>query len=159
MDLLWPGFLILFALIPILIVMYIWVLRRRRRFAVRYSSLSLIRAALPHYSRWRRHLPFALYLVSLTSLIIAVGRPVSIVSVPTNQTTIILTIDVSRSMCSPDIAPSRIQAAEAAAISFIQNQKPGTQIGIVAFSGFAELIQPPTTDQGALVAAIQSLTT
>ena len=111
------------------------------------------------YSRLRRHLPFALFLLALASLIIAFGRPVAIVSVPTNQTTIILAIDVSRSMCSTDIQPSRLLAAEAAAISFIQSQKPGTQIGIVAFSGFAELIQPPTTDQGALQAAIDSLTT
>jgi Ca-activated chloride channel family protein len=87
------------------------------------------------------------------------GRPISIVSVATNQTTIILTIDVSRSMCSTDIDPSRLLAAEAAAISFIRNQKATTLIGIVAFSGFAELIQPPTTDVNALEAAINSLTT
>lgn len=159
MDLLWPGFLVLLVIIPLLIGAYIWVLRRRRRFAVRYSSLALVRAALPRYSRWRRHLPFGLFLGSLASLIVASGRPVSIVAVPTSQTTIILSIDVSRSMCSTDIEPNRILAAEAAAISFIKNQKPGTQIGIVAFSGFAELIQPPTTDQDALIAAINSLAT
>lgn len=159
MDLLWPGFLILLGLIPLLIAAYIWTLRRRRRFAVRYSSLALVRAALPHQSRWRRHLPFGLFLGALGSLVFAVGRPVAIVTVPTNQTTIILTIDVSRSMCSTDIQPNRLLAAEAAALSFIQSQKPGTQIGIVAFSSFGELIQPPTTDQGALQAAIESLTT
>jgi len=133
------------------------MLRRRRRFAVRYSSLSLIREALPQQSRLRRHLPFALFLLALASLVVALGRPVSIVSVPTDQTTIILSIDVSRSMCSTDIKPSRLKAAEAAALSFIQHQKSSTQIGIVAFSGFAELIHPPTTDQEVLQDAVESL--
>ena len=66
MDLLWPGFLLLLLLIPLLVAAYIWVLRRRRRFVVRYSSLSLVREALPHQSRWRRHLPFALFLLALS---------------------------------------------------------------------------------------------
>jgi Ca-activated chloride channel family protein len=159
MDLLWPGFLFLLGLIPLILAAYIWMLRRRRRFAMRYSSLALVRQALPHQSRLRRHLPFALFLLALVSLVIALGRPVNILSVPTNQTTIILTIDVSGSMRATDIPPSRLEAAEAAALSFIQRQKSGTQIGIVAFSGFAELIQPPTTDQDALQNAIESLTT
>src|SRR6266496_4427565 len=159
MDLLWPGFLLLLVLLPLIIAAYIWILRRRRPFAVRYSSLSLVRAALPHQSRWRRHLPFALFLLALASLVIALGRPVAIVSVPSGQTTIILTIDVSGSMCQTDIQPSRLEAAEAAAVSFIQSQKANTQIGLVAFAGFAEVIQPPTNDQEALQAAVESLTT
>jgi Ca-activated chloride channel family protein len=158
MDLLWPGFLALLGLIPLLIVAYIWMLRRRRRFAVRYSSLSLIREALTQQSRLRRHLPFALFLLGLISLILALVRPVAIVSVPTSQTAIILTMDVSRSMRAMDIAPSRIEAAQDAALSFIQGQRAGTQIGIVAFAGFAEMVHPPTTDQRALETAIDSLT-
>jgi Ca-activated chloride channel family protein len=157
MDILWPGFLILLVLVPVLIAAYIWVLRRRRRFVVRYSSLALVREALPHQSRWRRHVPVALFLLALSSLIVALSRPVTIVSVPTGQVTVILAIDVSRSMCSTDVQPSRIQAAEAAALSFIQRQQATTQIGIVAFSTYAELIQPPTNDTEALQVAIESL--
>jgi len=158
MVFLWPGFLFLLLLIPLLILAYIWILRRRRRFTVRYSSLALVRAALPEHSRWRRHVPFALFLLALGSLAIGVSRPVFILSVPTDQTTIILAIDVSGSMRSRDIPPSRLQAAEAAAMAFIQHQKASTQIGLVAFSGFGELIQPPTTDQEALQTALESLT-
>ena len=156
MEFLWPGFLFLLALVPALVGLYIWMLRRRR-FAVRYSSLELVRAALPQRSNWRRHLPVALFLLGLTSLVFALGRPVAILNVPTNQTTIILTIDVSGSMRSRDIPPSRLQAAEEAAFSFVQHQKSNTQIGLVAFSSFAELIQPATTDQAALQAALDSL--
>ncbi len=158
MDLLWPGFLLLLGLVPLLATVYIWMLRRRR-VAVRYSSLGLVRAALPRYAQWRRHLPFALFLLALTSLIFALVRPVQIVSVPTGQATIILALDVSGSMRQTDIRPSRLEAAKAAAESFIQSQKASTQIGIVAFAGYAELIQPPTSDQEALQVAVESLTT
>lgn len=156
MRFLWPGFIFLLGIIPILIGFYIWVLRRRH-FAVRYSSLMLIRQALPARSNIRRHLPFALLLVGLSGLSLAMARPVVITSLPTNQVTIIFALDVSGSMRSTDISPSRLLAAEQAALSFIEHQKSNTQIGLVAFSGFAELIQPPTTDQEALQAAIESL--
>ncbi len=159
MSFLWPGFLYLLALIPVIIAIYIWILHRRRRFAVSYSSLSLIREALPRSSGLRRHLPFGLFIIALASLLVAVGRPVSIVTVPAAQATIILAIDVSRSMCSTDIEPTRLLAAESAATTFVRHQPSNTQIGIVAFSGFAELIQPPTTDPEVLQAAIQSLLT
>jgi len=159
MDILWPGFLALLVIVPLLIAAYIWMLRRRRRFTVRYSSLALVRAAAPRFSRWRRHLPFALFLLALTSLVVAMARPVAIVSVPTGQTTVILALDVSRSMCATDIEPNRLEAAKAAALSFIQSQKSSMQISIVAFAGFAEVTQPATNDQEALEAAVESLTT
>lgn len=158
MDLLWPGILLLLGLVPLLIGAYIWALRRRK-VALRYSSLALVKAAMPRFSRLRRHLPFGFFVVALVSLIIAFGRPVAVVAIPTNQTTIILAMDVSGSMCSGDIAPNRLQAAETAAISFIQGQQTSTHIGVVAFSGFAEIIQVPTTDSRKLEAAIDSLLT
>ncbi len=157
MTWLWPSFLYLLILIPLLIAAYILILRRRRRFAVRYSSLALVRDALPRRSWLRQHLPFIFFLVALTGLIIALARPVNIISVPAGKATIILTIDVSRSMCSTDIKPTRIQAAEAAALSFIQRQSSNTQIGLVAFSTFAETIQPPTSDRNLLDEAVKSL--
>ena len=159
MEFLWPGFLLLLALVPILVVLYVLGRRRRRPEAVRYSSLILIREALPSSSFIRRHLPFALFAIALAGLAIAVARPVVIASVPTNEATIVLAIDVSGSMCSSDVPPSRIQAAETAAANFIQNQGTSTQIGIVAFSGFAEIVQAPTTDRQLLFDALQSLQT
>ncbi|CAG0961105.1 hypothetical protein ANAEL_00633 [Anaerolineales bacterium] len=159
MEILWPGFLYLLGLIPVLIAVYIWILRRRKPFAVRYSSLSLVRMALPPQSRWRRHLPFALFLLAISSLIVAVSRPMSTITVPASNSTIILALDVSRSMCSTDILPSRLEAAKAAALQFVENQDGNAQIGIVAFAGFAVLIQPPTTDQELLETAIRNLST
>jgi len=159
MEMLWPNLLYLLGLIPSLILIYIWILRRRKPFSVRYSSLSLVRAALPQQSLWRRHIPFALFLLAVCSLIVAVSRPVSTVTVPASNATIILAIDVSRSMCSTDILPSRLEAAKAAALQFVEDQDGNTQIGVVAFAGFAVLVQPPTTDQDLLRTAIRNLTT
>jgi Ca-activated chloride channel family protein len=143
----------------LLLALYLWQLRRRRRYAVRYSSLTLLREAIIPESRWLRHLPFALFLAALAALVVAMARPVAVVQVPTNQTAIILAIDISRSMCATDIPPNRLAAAEAAALQFIQRQPAGTRIGVVAFAGFAQLVQAPTTDLAALEAAIDGLTT
>jgi len=156
---LWPSFLWLLGLIPLIIGGYIWIQRRRRPVAVRYSSLSLVRSALSRTSLIRRYLPFALLLLAVAALSMAMTRPVTIIPVPTNQTSIILAMDVSRSMCSTDIEPNRLRAAEEAALAFIERQAPGTQIGIVAFAGFAELLQLPTTDQEVLADVIESLIT
>ena len=156
MNFLWPLALLGAAVLPLLIAAYAWSLRRRPRTAIRYSSLSLIRDARPGSSRIRRHLPFALFVVAIGALVLALGRPAVVLAVPTNQTTIILAIDVSGSMCSADIPPSRLQAAEAAAASFIEHQSASAQIGIVAFSGFAEVVQSPTTDQQSLLRALGS---
>jgi Ca-activated chloride channel homolog len=146
MSLLWPGFLYLFLLIPLAVLVYILVLRRRRRFAVRYSSLSLVREAAAKQSWLRKHLPFILFLFALTSLVFALTRPVATVMIPSNKATVILAMDVSLSMCSTDIAPNRLEVAKEAALSFVRDNGSGRQVGIVAFAGFAELIQVPTTD-------------
>jgi Ca-activated chloride channel homolog len=158
MDLLSPIWLLLLLAMPVLIAVRIWV-NRRHRPAVRYSSLSLVREAIPPSSRIRRHLPFALFLLALGSLAIAMARPAAIVAVPAGQTTVILTMDVSRSMCATDIPPNRLLAAEAAAADFINSQSSTTRIGIVAFAGFAEVVQAPTTDREVLLDVINTLAT
>jgi Ca-activated chloride channel homolog len=159
MNFLWSWSLLLMGLIPLLVGVYIWMLKRRRRDAMRYSSLLLVRQALPQQSRYKRHIPFAFFLLALASLVLALGRPVAHTSVPIGHATVILSIDVSRSMLQTDIPPNRLLAAMDAALSFIDQRSSNTQIGIVAFSGFAQLIQLPTTDQEELEAKIKSLTT
>jgi Ca-activated chloride channel family protein len=158
-TLLWPVLVPAVLIVPLLVALYIWALRRRRPVAVRFSNLGLVREAVPRTSRIRRHLPFALFAFALASLLFALTRPVVIAAVPTGQATVILTIDVSRSMCSTDIQPSRLEVAKAAAAKLIERQGSDRLIGLVAFAGFAEIIQVPTGDQEVLLDAVGSLTT
>ncbi|MFA7249376.1 MAG: VWA domain-containing protein [Dehalococcoidia bacterium] len=153
----WPYALVLVLLAPLLLAVYLVMLRRRRRFAVSFASLSLIRDALPRQSRWRRRVPFALLLLSLLSLAVAAARPQAVAAVPMNRTTIILALDVSLSMCSTDVAPNRLAVAQEVARTFVADQPGGTRVGLVAFSGGAQLVAPPTTDRKPLLAAIDAL--
>jgi Ca-activated chloride channel homolog len=159
MSFLWPFALLALALIPLLILLYAAMQRRRRRYAVRYSSLSLLRAAVPAQSRVRRYLPVALFLVALASLAVALARPVTVTRVPAGRATVMLALDVSGSMRQNDIPPSRLVAAKQAALEFIDKQKNTNQVGIVAFTGIAQLVQTPTTDSDALAQAVRNLTT
>jgi Ca-activated chloride channel family protein len=159
MDFQWSDLLALLLVLPLIVAVYVWSQRRRLPSGVRFSSLSLVREAAPGSSRVRRHLPFVLLVAAGGGFIFAMARPVVILALPTNQTSIILTIDVSGSMCSSDILPSRLEAAEAAASAFIKSQSSSTQIGIVAFSTFAQLVQAPTNDQAQLLNALSSLAT
>lgn len=159
MGLLWPTYLLLLAAIPLVVLAYALVQRRRRRFAVHYSSLSLIRQAMPSGMRWRRHLPFVLLVLALALLILAMSRPFANVTVASSRTTVMLALDVSLSMCADDIYPNRLTVAQDAAERFIESQEPGTHVGIVAFAGIAQLIVPPTTDRGILKDAVSNLTT
>lgn len=159
MIFLWPWFLLLLLLIPLLVAVYVWMLRRKRKFAVRYSSLALIREAMPRRARWRQHLPVALFLLALACLFTAVARPAAEVEVPLSRTTIILAIDVSRSMCATDVEPNRLAVAQEAALAFVEDNAANTRIGLVAFAGFAEIVVPPTNDRERLRQAIENFTT
>jgi len=114
---------------------------------------------VPKRSRWKRHIPVALFLLSLGVLAVATARPQMSSKVPLGRTSVILALDVSRSMCATDVQPNRMSAAQQAARTFVKDQVSGTRVGLVAFAGFAELVVPPTTDKQKLTDAIDNLTT
>lgn len=159
MSFAWPLALLSLLLVAVLAGLYIWWLRRKRKFAVRYSSLSLIRQAMPQQSTWRRHLPFVLLLASLTSLAVGFARPQALRDVAENRTSIILALDVSRSMCAVDVEPNRLTVAQDAARTFITEQAGEARVGIVAFAGTARLVVPPTTDTQVLIDAVDNFRT
>jgi Ca-activated chloride channel family protein len=159
MSLSWPWALITLLAFPLLLGFRWWTRRRRRRQAVRMSSVTLIRAALPGRSLWRRRIPLWLFAAGLVVLATGAARPEASVPVPSNSATILLAIDVSASMCSTDVTPNRLTAAQKAARDFIGAQPDGSRIGLVAFSGIAGLLVPPTTDKKTLLAAIDTLRT
>lgn len=154
----WP-LMLLSLLIPLLVLgVYLWMLRRRKKRAISYGSLSLIKEAMPTAAPWKRHAPTALLLLGLSSLAIGSARPQATVQVPLDRTSIILALDVSLSMCSTDVVPNRLAVAQDAVRTFVENRDDGTQIGIVAFGGVAELVVAPTNDTADLVAAIDGFT-
>jgi Ca-activated chloride channel homolog len=154
MKFLWPQMLWWLLLVPVLVGGYVLWLRRRKKNAVRYSSLDLVKAAMGPGERVRRHLPPAILLVSLAAMIVALARPTALVTLPSQQQTIILAIDVSLSMGATDVDPNRMTAAQIAAKSFVEERPPNARIGIVAFGGNAALVQPPTDDKEKLLEAI-----
>ena len=146
-------------LVPLLLVAYLLQQRRRRRGAVVFSSVALVRAAMPKRASWKRYVPAALFLLGLMSLGVASARPQASAKIAVSRTSIILALDVSRSMCSTDVAPNRLSVAQEAARSFVEKQPKGTRIGIVEFAGFALVLVEPTTEREKLLAAIDGLTT
>ena len=149
----WPEFLWLAAGLPLLAALYVYVLRRRKKFAVRYSNLALLKEAMSGAS-WRRHVPPFLLLVGLAALIVAIARPSALMTLPSQHETVILAMDVSGSMRASDVEPNRLVAAQNAAKAFIADQPDSVRIGIVAFAGTATVAQAPTKNKEDLYAAI-----
>jgi Ca-activated chloride channel family protein len=126
---------------------------------VRVTSIALIRAAVPGRSRWRRRIPAALLALGLAVLAVGAARPQATVPVVSSSATIMLALDVSGSMCSTDVKPNRITAAEQSASAFIKTQAGGPRVGLVAFADTAVVLVPPTSDTQQLLTALGGLTT
>lgn len=155
----WPWALVSLLLIPIVLIATWLLRRRRRRSAVRVTSIALVRSALPRRTRWTRLIPALLLMLGFAALGIGAARPQATVPVASNSTTIMLAMDVSGSMCATDVEPNRLTVAQQAAISFIESQQGQVKIGLVAFSGFAAMQVPPTNDPDQLIDAINAFTT
>lgn len=156
MVFLWPTLLWLLLVAPLLVLLYWWLLHRRKKTALNYSSLSLVREALGPGQRLRRHIPPALFLLALIALLLAAARPLAVITLPSQDQTIMLAMDVSGSMRAADVEPDRITAAQNAAKAFIAELPRHVRVGIVAFAGSAQLAQLPTQSREDLVKAIDS---
>lgn len=154
MSFLWPEMLWLLAVVPALVAAYLFLLGRKKKTALRYANLNLVREAMAAGLRFKRHIPPLLFLIALTLLILAVARPSAVVTLPTHQRTVILAMDTSGSMRATDVEPSRMAAAQAAAKAFVTDQPRGTRIGVVTFAGSAAVAQAPTDDREEILASI-----
>ena len=157
MTFLWPEALWSLLLLPASVGGYVLILRRNKGEALHYTRLGMMRAAMGRGQAIRRHIPAALLLVALACMLLALGRPAAVVTLPTQRETVILAIDVSQSMRAEDVKPTRLAAAQAAAKAFIRQRPRSARIGIVAFAGSAALVQAPTTKREDLHAAIDQL--
>ena len=154
MNFLWPEFLWLLLALPLLVLAYLWLLRRKKKMALRYASLSIVKEAMGAGQTLRRHIPPALFLLALAAMLVAAARPVAVVTLPSNQQTIILAMDVSGSMRASDVQPNRLVAAQNAAKSFLSELPRNVKVGNVAFAGSAQVAQLPTVNREDLVTAI-----
>jgi len=154
MTFLWPSMLWLLLIVPALVAGYFYILRRKQKSALRYASLSMVKEALGAGQTLRRHIPPLLFLVALTTMILAIARPAAVVTLPTQHRTIILAMDVSGSMRATDVQPTRLAASQAAAKAFVADQPSNVRIGVVSFAGTAAVVQMPTQNRDDIVAAI-----
>jgi Ca-activated chloride channel family protein len=144
MSFLWPQYLWLMLALPMLPVLYLWLLRRRGKWALRFSTLQVIREASGR--QWRRHVPPALLLTACALLLFAVARPLASVTLPWTRSSIMLAMDVSLSMRVTDVKPTRLAAAQEAAKAFLRDVPKNIDVGLVTFAGSAQVV--PDRDVG-----------
>ena len=150
----WPTLLWLLLALPLLVLLYVWLMRRKKKMALRFASLSIVREAMGTGPSIRRHIPPFLFLLAVAAMLLAASRPFAVVVLPSQQETIMLAMDVSGSMRATDVAPSRIVAAQNAAKAFLAALPRDVKVGIVAFAGSAQVAQMPTLNREDLVSAI-----
>jgi Ca-activated chloride channel homolog len=157
---LWPGMLGSLLAVPLLVVLYVLILRRRRQLVVRSGNFGLLRQAAQGTGRgagWRRHLPAVFFLIGIAILLFALSRPQMVLSLPKREGIVILVFDTSGSMAATDMSPTRMEAAKKVAHDFVARQPSSVQIGVVAFSDSGFSVQPPTDDAQAIYAALNRL--
>jgi len=152
-----PLLLIALLGVPLALLGYLFVQRRRSRYVVRFTNVDLLANLIPRTPAWRRHVPPALYLAAMAALVIALARPSAMVAIPREDATIILAMDTSGAMMATDVAPSRLASAKQAAVSFVDQLPPTFQVGLVTFSTSAQVAVRPTTDRAEIHAALDSL--
>jgi len=144
----------LLAAAPLLVALYVALLRRRKRVTLRHADLGLFKEAIGPAQRLRRHLPPLLFLVALLGLIVSIARPTAVITLPSRHELVILAMDVSNSMRAQDVQPDRLSAAQAAARDFVDRLPASTRVAVVSFAATAAVVQPPTDDKDAVYAAI-----
>ncbi len=158
MEFTWPVMLWGLVLLPAFVAWYIFGVRRVRRAAARrFAESPLFAQIAVRLPAIRRHVSMGLYFAALGLFLVAVGRPIMAIPMPVNKATVMLVIDTSGSMAAPDILPSRLDAAKAAARAFLDAFPQGPRVGLVSFSTYATLMVPPTPDHAAVREALATL--
>ncbi len=157
MSFAYPAALVALAVVPLLLLAYVLVQRRRARYALRFTNLALLANVVDRSPRWRRHVPAALVLAALAALLVAVARPQTAHAVQKKEGTVVLAIDRSGSMLATDVSPTRMAAARAAAAQFVKGLPSTFKVGLVSFSDQADVELQPTTNHAEAIRALGTL--
>ncbi len=157
MTVLTPWRLWFLIAVAVVAVAYLVLQRRRRGYALRFAAGDLLDVVAPEGPGFRRHLPAAAFLLSLTTLVVAFAQPARKVEVPRERATVVVAIDVSLSMQADDVDPSRLEAAQEAAVRFIEELPPTLNVGLVSFAGTSSVLVTPTQDRTPVITAIENL--
>jgi Ca-activated chloride channel family protein len=140
-----PLLLLSLLVIPAAVGLYLLAERRRMRYAIRFTNLDVLTSVLGRRV-WRQYVPLALFLLALAALCVGVARPNRTTLIPRDRATVILVVDVSRSMEARDVKPTRLAAATAAVRTFLDRVPRRLRVGLIAFAGDPAVAAPPTTD-------------
>ena len=157
MTFLSPLWLLILIPVAALALAYVVLQRRRQRYAVRFASLPMLDKVVPRRPGWRRHLPATLVVVALACLGLAAGRPELSLRVPYDRATVMIAIDTSGSMAAPDVPPTRLEAAKAAAVAFVDQLPDTVNVGVVSFAGSGAVVAAPSTDHAQVQQQISTL--
>jgi Ca-activated chloride channel family protein len=158
MTFLWPTALLALTLVPVLAGVYVWMQRRRKRYTVRFTNLSLLREVVGTSPGLRRHVPPVLFLLGMAALLVSLARPMMVLAVPQTGADVMLVLDVSGSMAATDLQPTRLGAATDAAKQFIASLPDGARVGVVSFSQGASVVAPLSSDKARAENALSRLT-
>ena len=153
----WPVALVALLAIPALLALYVWHERRRPHVEERFGNRDLLPNVVERKPGKLRHLPLAVLLVALAAMIVGVARPHATVSVKREEATVVLAMDVSRSMKANDVRPTRLDAARAAAKAFLARVPEKYRVGVVTFATRAVVGVPPTANRALVEASLDSL--
>jgi Ca-activated chloride channel family protein len=143
----WPLALIALLVVPLVVAIYVARHRRRDREIARFATPALLPNLVSSSPGWRRHVPLAVLLAALTAMLVGIARPQTTVSVPRKAATVVVALDVSRSMQSKDVSPTRLEAARAAATAFVRRVPSTYSVAVVVFAERPSVVVPPTTDR------------
>ena len=138
-----------------LAVAYLVVQARRRRYALRFTTLDLLDEVAPDRPGWRRHLPAIVLLLGIVAAALAVAKPAVAKETREPQRIVVLAIDTSLSMQATDVSPSRVDAAKASAAEFLKTVPDGVAVGVVGFDSRARQLIAPTTNLDAVQRTIE----
>jgi Ca-activated chloride channel family protein len=153
----WPVGLLALLVVPVAVAAYVAVDRRRERHAARFATPALFPNVVARAPGRLRHVPAAVLLVGVAALLTGFARPHATTSVPREEATVILALDVSRSMTAKDVQPSRLGAAQIAAGQFLEQLPESFRVGVVVFATRAQVATPPTHDRDIARAALREI--